>query len=90
MPARDHPMELGYLEPDWQLSGLEKKGKPPVEVVHVFADKSDARKQRSLFQGPGRQTFTDRKTIKFKGLSITVYVMVVRRVKGVTDRTDVF
>lgn len=77
----NHPMELGFLQPGWQPSGLSKREREPVEDVYVFADKSDAIRRRTLFQGPGRQTRVDRKTVKFDGLSITVHVLVIRRVQ---------
>ena len=78
---RDHPMELGYLMPSWQESGLGKKPRPPVEDVYVFADRMDMIRMRELFQGEGRHTYIDRKTVKMNGLSITVHVLVIRRVQ---------
>ena len=69
-----------YLEAGYTDSGLASKRRPPVEVVYVFADPTEAGRQRALFKGPGRRTYLDRKTVKFNGLAITVHVLVVRRV----------
>jgi len=77
---REHPMELGFLQPAWYPSGLSTKNRPPIEDVYVFADKYDCIRQRTLFQGEGRRTYADRKTVKFNGISITVHVLVIRRI----------
>ncbi len=76
-----HPIQLGYLQPGWRESGLTKKERPPVDDLYCFANKAEALEMRTLFQGEGRRTRIDRKTIKFDGLSIMVYVLVIRRVE---------
>jgi len=77
---RDHPDRLGFLQPAWYDSGLSKKNRPPIEDVYAFADKAACRRHRVLFQGEGRHTFMDRKTVKFNGISIELHVLVIRRV----------
>lgn len=77
----DHPMELGYLQPGWHDSGLAKTRRPPVEDVCVFAIPGDAARHRSLYQGEGRHTVLERKTVKLNGISVTLHVLVIRRVQ---------